>query len=368
MMKKLWIFVFLMIITFPIWGTRHDADAKSIAIDDKNFPDFYFQTYVKKKFDTNKDGKLSDKERKAVTEIDVGRPSEYRLDWEYPAPDTLEGIEFFPNLKRLFCAESYLGVLDVSKNIKLEELNCRFNNLEELNLKYNKYLRILSCGNNNLKKIDVGKNAKLEKFYCNNNKLKQINLDKNKKLTALLVSYNKLQKLNIKGLSQLQILCCSKNKLKKLDLTHNKKLNTLECDTNKLTKLNVSKNKLLDYLHVGNNAIRKLDLSKNKLLQTFCCNDNQLLTGNVKLSQTQLERCEASTQKATLKIKKIGKYYYLPLPNVLGTNVISNLSYGKLTSKGIRVKKSTLPKTITYEYNMFTDGEEKTKVTIRTKK
>ncbi len=93
-----------------------------------------------------------------------------------------------------------------------------------------------------------------------------------------------------------------------------------------------------------------------------------MLTGNVKLSRTQLTRCEAATQKAIIKIKKIGRYYYIPLANVVGTNVISNLSYGKLTSKGIRVKKSTLPKTITYNYNMFTDGEELTKVTIRTKK
>ena len=130
----------------------------------------------------------------------------------------------------------------------------------------------------------------------------------------------------------------------------------------------MAKNISLDYLHVGDNALHKLDLSKNTLLQTFRCNGNRLLTGNVKISRTQLERCEAENQKATIKIKKIGKYNYIPLPNVLGTNVISNLSYGKLTRKGIRVKKSTLPKTITYEYNMFTDGDEKTKVTIRTKK
>ncbi len=342
--------------------------AKSVAINDENFPDFYFRVFVKNSFDKNKDGKLSDKERAAVTEINVGCPSEYQSDLEYPAPYTLEGIEFFSNLKKLYCSECYLDYLDISKNKKLEELNCNENNLQKLNLKNNTKLKILRCSYNKLKKIDISKNKKLQTFYCSDNKIKKLNVDKNKKLEDIIISGNLFKKIDITKLSNLKSICCGENKLKKLDISKNKKLNCLECHTNKLTKLNVSKNKLLDYLHCGENAIRKLDLRKNKLLTTFRCDGNRLLTGNVKLSRTQLTRCEAATQKAAIKMKKIGRYYYIPLANVVGTNVISNLSYGKLTSKGIRVKKSTLPKTITYNYNMFTDGEELTKVTIRTKK
>ncbi len=366
-MKKLFIVLFIAMSAF-LFGEKQDIEAKSVAINDDNFPDFYFQVFIKNSFDTNKDGKLSDKERAAVTEINVGRPSEYRSDLEYPAPDTLEGIEFFPNLKKLYCSECYLDYLDVSKNKKLEELLCNRNNLKKLNLKSNKKLIYLHCSNNNLTKLNVSNNKNLKLLYCSDNKIKKLNVDKNKKLEDIIISGNLLKKIDITKLSNLKSICCGENKLKKLDISKNKKLNCLECHTNKLTKLNVSKNKLLDYLHCGENAIRKLDLRKNKLLTTFRCDGNRLLTGNVKLSRTQLTRCEAATQKAIIKIKKIGRYYYIPLPNVVGTNVISNLSYGKLTSKGIRVKKSTLPKTITYNYNMFTDGEELTKVTIRTKK
>ncbi len=366
-MKKLVIVLFIAISAF-LFGEKQNMEAKSVAINDDNFPDFYFQVFIKNSFDTNKDGKLSDKERAAITEINVGRPSEYRSDLEYPAPDTLEGIEFFPNLKKLYCSECYLDYLDVSKNKKLEELNCNDNNLQKLNLKNNTKLKMLRCSYNKLKKININKNKKLQTFYCSDNKIKKLNVDKNKKLEDIIISGNLLKKIDITKLSNLKSICCGENKLKKLDISKNKKLNCLECHTNKLTKLNVSKNKLLDYLHCGENAIRKLDLRKNKLLTTFRCDGNRLLTGNVKLSRTQLTRCEAATQKAIIKIKKIGRYYYIPLANVVGTNVISNLSYGKLTSKGIRVKKSNLPKTITYNYNMFTDGEELTKVTIRTKK
>ena len=352
----------------PLLGGSLKGEAKSIPLNSDTFPDDFFMTYVEYNFDTNEDGKLSDKERKAVTEIDVSELSEYRIDLEYPAPYTLEGIEYFPNLTKLSCSESYIRYLDVSKNKNLVELDCSYCNLTKLDLRKNKKLKKLYCSSNNLKKLDVSKNTKLEVLFCDENKLKQISLSKNNKLKKLLVSRNSLKKLNVKKLSKLEVLCCGENKLKKLDVTHNKKLLTLECNKNQITKLNVTKNKSLDYLHVGDNALCKLDLSKNTLLQTFRCNGNQLLTGSVKISRTQLERCEVENQKAVIKIKKIGKYYYIPLPNVLDTNVISNLSYGKLTQKGIRVEKSTLPKTITYEYNMFTDGDEKTKVTIRTKK
>ena len=366
-MKQLFIVLFIAMSAI-LFGEKQNIEAKSVAINDDNFPDFYFQVFIKNSFDTNKDGKLSDKECAAITEINVGRPSEYRSDLEYPAPYTLEGIEFFPNLKTLDCTKCGLYYLDISKNKKLEYLNCSYNNLEKLYLKKNTKLETLSCTDNKLKKIDISQSKKLKIFYCSDNKIKKINLDKNRKLEDILISGNLLKKIDITKLSNLKSICCGRNKLKKLDVSKNKKLNCLECHTNKLTKLNVSKNKLLDYLHCGENAIRKLDLRKNKLLTTFRCDGNRLLTGNVKLSRTQLTRCEAATQKAIIKIKKIGRYYYIPLANVVGTNVISNLSYGKLTSKGIRVKKSNLPKTITYNYNMFTDGEELTKVTIRTKK
>ena len=136
-----------------LFGKKQNIEAKSVAINDDNFPDFYFQVFIKNSFDTNKDGKLSDKECAAVTFIDVGRVSEYRLDLEYPSPDTLEGIEFFPNLKTLDCTECGLYNLDISRNKKLEYLNCNYNNLERLYVKKNTKLKTLSCTDNKLKKL-----------------------------------------------------------------------------------------------------------------------------------------------------------------------------------------------------------------------
>ena len=217
-MKKLVIVLFIAISAF-LFGEKQNMEAKSVAINDDNFPDFYFQVFIKNSFDTNKDGKLSDKERAAITEINVGRPSEYRSDLEYPAPDTLEGIEFFPNLKKLYCSECYLDYLDVSKNKKLEELNCNDNNLQKLNLKNNTKLKMLRCSYNKLKKININKNKKLQTFYCSDNKIKKLNVDKNKKLEDIIISGNLLKKIDITKLSNLKSICCGENKLKKLDIS-----------------------------------------------------------------------------------------------------------------------------------------------------
>ncbi len=156
----------------------------------------------------------------------------------------------------------------------------------------------------------------------------------------------------------------------RLDMTYNKKLHYMICNANKLTELDVSQNMELSYLNCSNNAIRQLNMSNNKSLETLYCEKNQLLAGNINLSRKQFGSCGLliSPQEATIKIKKIGGYYYIPLPNVTDIKAISNLSYGELTSKGIQVNKSTLPKIITYSYNMFTDGNELTKVKIHTKK
>ncbi len=216
--------------------------------------------------------------------------------------------------------------------------------------------------------MDVSQNNKLKELVCGDNKIRRLDLSNNKRLEILVISCNRIKSIDLSKLRALKTLCCGENQLKVLDVTHNKKLVSLECNVNSLRSLDLSKNKKLDYLHCDDNQISKLNLSKNKFVETFRCSNNCLITGNVKLTYTQLEQVETSTQKATIRCKKIGKHYYIPLSGVLKTNEITNLSYGKITEKGIRVKKKNLPKKITYEYNMFTDGDYMTRVTIKVKK
>lgn len=338
---------YVSIALLIILGNAAVVNAASVKINSQNFPDRFFRYYVKMSFDQNEDGKLSDKEIEKITEIDVGGDSDYQLGYEYPAPTTLKGIEYFSNLKYIYASSCALNKLDVSHNRKLIFLNCM---------------------KNNLKTLDVSKNAKLKELYCDSNKLKKIQVAGNLNLEVLSISDNKIKKIDTSKLIKLQKLYVDRNKLRKLNVGNNKKLILLNCYGNKISKLDVTKNKSLDYLACSGNKLRSLDLSKNKLLQCLFCQENQLLTGNVKLPASQLDTYEVSKQKRTIQVRKIGKHYYVPLTGVNKTNVISKLSTGKITSRGIRLSGKKIPAKITYEYNMFTDGKIKTQVEIKVKK
>ena len=85
--------------------TPPSGGGDSIAINASNFPDPDFRTYVKAEFDKDNNNSLSDTERKTVTVIKV----------KDKLIETLEGIEFFPNLRELDCSINQLSRLDVSQ-------------------------------------------------------------------------------------------------------------------------------------------------------------------------------------------------------------------------------------------------------------
>ena len=64
------------------------------------------------------------------------------------------------NITILICRRCQLISLDVSKNIKLEKIDCSFNNLKLLDLEKNNVLKDLSCNNNDLESLKINNNNK----------------------------------------------------------------------------------------------------------------------------------------------------------------------------------------------------------------
>ena len=125
----------------------------------------------------------------------------------------------FPALKKLYFFESSVTSVDLSKNVELRELNCRFSQL---------------------KKLDLSKNGKLRILYCQNNKISNLTLCKNSKLEIVNCNYNKIKTLDLSNAKNLKVLYCMGNQLTKLDLTNDKKLFELNCKWNKLKILDLS--------------------------------------------------------------------------------------------------------------------------------
>ena len=70
---------------------------ESVAVDETHFPDEEFRNYLSKEKDLDKDGVLSKDEISKIEEINVEGNE---------AIKSLQGIEFFPKLRRLYCGKT----------------------------------------------------------------------------------------------------------------------------------------------------------------------------------------------------------------------------------------------------------------------
>lgn len=87
-----------------------------------HFYDVVFEKFLLKKYDKDRNGKLSPLEAFAVTHLDCSNLG----------IASLSGIEYFRNLISLDCSGNCIKSLDVSSNLNLEKLDCSNNFLSEL--------------------------------------------------------------------------------------------------------------------------------------------------------------------------------------------------------------------------------------------
>ena len=246
------------------------VQSAGVAIDNTNFPDANFRTFVKN-FDTNKDDSLSDTEIAAVEEIDCYDKG----------ISNLKGIEYFTALRSLNCGYNQLTALDVSKNTTLTKLYCKNNQLTVLDVSKNTALTYLRCNRNQLTSLDVSKNTALTKLYCSTNQLTSLDVSKNTALTKLDCYNNQLTSLDVSKNTALTGLNCGYNQLTALDVSKNTALTWLGCAGNQLTALDVSKNTALTELDCDKNQLTSLDVS-NTDMDELDCDDNiyQIVVGN----------------------------------------------------------------------------------------
>ncbi len=286
-----------------------DSSSKDIF---QSITDVAFAAYCKK-FDTNKNGKLSVDEAKEVKVIDITASN----------ISDLAGIEYFVNLETLICPDNHIIALDLSRNDKLKILNCNSNSLVSLDITKNKLLDSLSCANNVIKSLDLSNNHALVKLECQNtelsslditantqlkfvdcsennidklntsanivlaelicrsNSLKSLDLSKNEYLVALTISNNSIDALNVSNSAKLEKLYCSSTNIASIDLSKNTKLKELECKLNSITSLDVSKSPELKSLDCENNPIETLNISANQALEYLNCYTSTDLTVNV---------------------------------------------------------------------------------------
>ncbi|WP_291015800.1 hypothetical protein [Faecalibacterium sp.] len=304
-------------------GASAQADpvgSEFVEINSTNFPNQVFLQYVKDNIDTadttgQKDGKLSQAERDAVTEISITNTN----------CTDLTGIAYFANLKILYCSDNKLTGLDMSGNPALEQLLCYENNLESLN---------------------VTKNKKLSKLNCQNNGLKELNLKDNENLTELNCSYNQLTTLDVSKNAKLSILECYNNGMEELNLGDITNLSWLLCAENNLTELDVSKNPYLERLHCRHNKLRRLVIGKNYSLTMLYLMDNQLTSLDLN-GKWEIWNFDYAVQSYAIDVNEDGTFDLTSLPEGFDASKTAEWKGGTRVGNTLNVNSHE----VRYEYN-----------------
>lgn len=197
------------------------SSSAEVSINSTNFPDENFRNFLLSQT-YGQDNVITVDEFKKITTLAITAKS----------IGSLKGIEYFTELKSLYCEFNRLIALDVSRNTNLTLLSCDGNQLTALDVSNNVALTILSCSNNQLTTLDLSKNTTLEELNCNNNQLTAIDVSKNNVLRWLCCECNNLTTLDIKNSPTLNYMACNNNQLSTLDLSKNTKLGRLYCHHN----------------------------------------------------------------------------------------------------------------------------------------
>ena len=275
---------------------------QNITIDATNFPDDNFRKYLLEQ-DYGKDGVIEEEEKGNIIQLYLTSKN----------IDTLKGIEYFTELKYLYCGGNQLTTLDVSKNTALTDLYCDNNKLTSLDVSNNTLLIKLVCRNNQLTSLKFSEN--LERLDCDYNSLSVLDVSKNRSLTSLSCSFNQLTSLDVSNNTALASLNCYRNQLTSLDVSKNTALTSLGCTQNKLSSLDVSKNTALTSLACDFNSLTSLDVSKNTALVFLNCCSNQLTSLDLSKNIALVHLYCSSNQLTSLDVTKNTVITELYCPN-----------------------------------------------------
>ena len=305
-----------MVFTFLPFSAFAADDPRGIRIDGDHFPNYEFRRYLKANIDKNGDGHLDD------TELNIGD-----LDVTSQHIANLKGIEYFTNLRRLYCNDNKLKTLDLSGNAELQQVYCSSNKLEQLNLSGNSQMRIVECNDNeNLTTLDVSSNPYLKILRCSNNNLSELDLSHN---------------------PDLEILNCNKNKLSELDLSNNKNLKELYCANNLLKKLDVSNRPSLEKAICNDNQLVRLDINNNGKMSALYASNNQLTSLN--LTGTYITYKAIENNVYTVPANKCVRIIYLDdLPGDFDKTNVRSINGGEI--KGNTIEVDLYSNQVTYYY------------------
>lgn len=240
---------------------------------DAGFVDSVFRQWITENVDLNHDNLLTQEEIASCTEMHLSSLS----------IDSLQGIEYFYNLKDLDCSGLQLLSLNVSSNPVLEILNCSSNQLKQLNLTSCKKLKELNIASNSFTeadKVKLPQAPSLEKLNISGLPIQELKLSLYPQLKELDCSKSELTVLDFDSASLMEKLICSDSLVYSLNISRLSRLKYLDCSSTYLTQLEFSAGQPLEVLYCQDNFLTELNLSGLFSLKKLNCSGNKLIHTN----------------------------------------------------------------------------------------
>ena len=200
----------------------------------------------------------------------------------------LSGIEYFDNLKWLYCNNNQLTTLDLSNQTALQLLYCDNNQITSLDITNNSSLLYLDASQNLISEIDLTNNTLLTTLRVNNNQLSTLDIVNNTGLKTLNFANNAIISLDVTQHLLLEVLAIQDTYITNLDVSNNLYLEYLSVGNLNLGSLNITNNTSLEVLYASNTSLSEININNNPLLWYLVCDSNQLTTLDLS-SQTALQ-------------------------------------------------------------------------------
>ena len=157
-----------------------------------------FLQYLLSLYDSDADGKLVNEEAEAVETISVCADG----------ITTLDGVQYFRNLKSLDCCGSVwngsLTSLALNRNTAIEVLKCSYNQLTSISLPSS--LIEMECRFNKFQALDLSGVPHLKRLDCFGNRLENLDLSGLPELESLTAGMNSFRTLDVSGNPNLKVL------------------------------------------------------------------------------------------------------------------------------------------------------------------
>lgn len=198
------------------------------------------------KWDTDGNGRLSPEEAAAVKAMEIT---------DEGVIVSLAGLEYFTGLRFFGGSQTSVSSFDLSHSKMLQFLSLVDNfSLTSLDVTGCTELLAMDCildyylvemglrEDFVLPTIDLSTNVKLQELTVHNYELSSLDLSRNTALIDLECSQNRLTSLDVSKCAQLESLLCNLNLLPTLDVSGCRRLRSLDCSGNRLSTLDISKN------------------------------------------------------------------------------------------------------------------------------